>query len=75
MLPVYIGPGVRLINRQKGRDDTQFAIGLRAVVGLLFDFKSVPIDVFVEVAGLIEIKFQDGPGLDINAAAGARYYF
>ena len=75
VLPVYIGPGIRLINREKGRDDQQFAIGVRGVVGLLFDFKGVPLDAFVEVAGLIEIEFDDGPGLDINAAAGARYYF
>ena len=75
VLPVYIGPGVRLINREKGRDNNAFAIGVRGVVGLLFDFKNVPLDAFVEVAGLIEIEFDDGLGLDINAAAGARYYF
>ncbi len=75
VLPVYIGPGIRLINREKGRDDQEFAIGVRGVVGLLFDFKGVPLDAFVEVAGLIELEFDNGPGLDINAAAGARYYF
>src|SRR5688572_12186705 len=75
VLPVYVGPGVRIINREKGRDDQQLALGLRAVIGLLFDFKGVPLDAFVEVAGLIEFEFEDGPGLDINAAAGARYYF
>lgn len=75
VLPVYIGPGIRLINREKGRDNQAFAIGVRAVVGLLFDFKGVPLDAFVEVAGIVEIEFDDGFGLDINAAAGARYYF
>lgn len=75
VLPVYIGPGIRLINREKGRDNQEFAIGVRGVIGLLFDFKGVPLDAFVEVAGLVEIEFDDGLGLDINAAAGARYYF
>ncbi|MBA3451989.1 MAG: hypothetical protein H0T42_02695 [Deltaproteobacteria bacterium] len=75
VLPVYLGPGVRLINREKSGDKQAFALGLRGVVGLLFDFKTVPIDAFVEVAGVFEIEFDDGPGLDINAAAGARYYF
>ena len=75
VLAVYLGPGLRIINRRKGRDDQQLAIGVRAVAGLLFDFKAVPLDVFVEVAGLIEVEFDDGLGLDINAAAGARYYF
>lgn len=77
VLPVYIGPGVRLINYNDGRDNHLFAIGLRAVAGLLFDLKTVPLDVFVEVAGVIELKFRDNDkfGLTLNAAAGARYYF
>ena len=77
VLPVYIGPGVRLINYNKGRDSHLFAVGLRAVAGLLFDFKMVPIDAFVEVAGVIELRFSDNDkfGITLNAAAGARYYF
>ncbi len=77
VLPVYVGPGVRLIQYDGGRDDAYFAIGARAVGGLLFDFKEVPLDAFVEVAGVLELRFRDGDGLGfaLNAAAGARYYF
>ena len=77
VLPVYIGPGVRLFNHEKGRDNHVFRLGIRAVAGLLFDFKNVPLDAFVEVAGVIEFGFSDGDGfgLNLNAAAGARYYF
>jgi hypothetical protein len=77
VLPVYVGPGVRLFNHEMGRGNHVFRLGLRAVAGLLFDFKNVPLDAFVEVAGVIEFGFSDGDGfgLNLNAAAGARYYF
>jgi hypothetical protein len=77
VLPVYFGPGVRVIDYMDGRDSSQLAIGLRVVGGLLFDFKSVPLDAFIEVAGVLEYKFGDdgGGGLALNAGAGVRYYF
>lgn len=77
VLPVYVGPGVRAINYASGRDDSFFALGVRVVGGLLFDFREIPLDAFVEVAGVLEFGFQDneGVGVALNAAAGARYYF
>jgi|SRR6185369_6639285 len=77
VLPVYVGPGVRLIDYDNGRDSSSFAFGLRVVGGLLFDFKNVPLDAFVEVAGVLEYEFKDGKGagLGLNAGAGVRYYF
>lgn len=77
VLPVYIGPGVRFIQYRSGRDESHFGIGLRAVGGILFDFKTVPLDAFIEVAGVFEYEFEDGEGfgLALNAGAGARYYF
>jgi hypothetical protein len=77
VLPVYFGPGVRLIDYTNGRDDSSFAIGARLVGGLLFDFKNVPLDAFVEVAGVLEYEFKDGRGgaIRLNAGAGVRYYF
>jgi len=77
VLPVYVGPGVRLIDYTNGRDSSSFAIGARVVGGLLFDFKDVPLDAFIEVAGVLEYEFKDGKGagLKLNAGAGVRYYF
>ena len=76
VLATYLGPGARIIQYDKGRDDTFIALGLRAVGGLLFDFKN-PLDAFVEVAGVVEYGFADdeGFGLALNAGAGVRYYF
>ncbi|MGE0870014.1 MAG: hypothetical protein AB7P03_15730 [Kofleriaceae bacterium] len=77
VLPFYFGPGVRLISYSDGQDDRFFALGLRAVAGLLFDFNDIPLDAFVEVAGVFEFGFKEdeGFGVTLNAGAGARYYF
>lgn len=81
-LPAYVGPGVRAMQHAAGRDgDDDFRIGPRAVAGLLFDFKEIPLDVFVEVAGIVEYRFGsddpniNGLGLALNGGLGARYYF
>jgi len=79
-LPAYIGPGVRLIQYDQGDGgDDYFAVGARAVAGFLFDFKTVPLDAFVEIAGVFEYAFgndaEDGFGIALNAGAGVRYYF
>ena len=81
-IPAYIGPGVRVMQHAAGRDgDTDFRVGPRAVAGLLFDFKEIPLDVFVEVAGIVEFRFGsddeeiNGLGFALNGGLGARYYF
>lgn len=77
VLPVYIGPGIRAIQYRDGRESNYFAFGGRVVGGLLFDFKKIPLDAFIEVAGVVEFRTHDGDhfGLAFNAGAGARYYF
>jgi hypothetical protein len=77
VLPVYLGPGLRFIQYNNGRSASYFAPGLRAVIGMLFDFKNVPLDAFVEVAGVLEYRFVTGKGVGValNAGAGLRYYF
>lgn len=78
VLPIYVGPGLRLIQYDGGRGaDNHYAIGLRVVGGMLFDFKEVPLDVFLEVAGVIEYDFKDSEGVELalNLGAGVRYYF
>ena len=79
-MPLYLGPGVRFINYRGGSDTDYFAVGLRAVVGILFDFKEVPLDVFLEIAGVGEWGFggaeeDNGLAPGFEAGLGARYYF
>jgi hypothetical protein len=78
VLPAYVGPGLRVIDYDApAGGDNHLALGVRAVAGLLFDFKTVPLDAFVEVAGILEYDFgkDKGGGAAINAGAGVRYYF
>src|SRR4051812_39262917 len=77
VLPFYFGPGLRVIDYRNVAANDYFAVGIRAVAGLLFDFKTVPLDAFVEGAIGIEYRFADGKGLGpiFNGAAGVRYYF
>lgn len=77
-MPFYVGPGVRIVDYDQGRSGpSYFALGIRGVVGMLFDFKKVPLDVFIEIAGIPEYAFADDKGFQIrlNADAGIRYYF
>lgn len=77
VLAGYVGPGARLIQYRDGRERRSFALGARAVGGLLFDF-TVPLDAFVEVGGVLEYDFADedgGLGITLNVGAGVRYYF
>jgi hypothetical protein len=75
VMPFYIGPGIRLIDYSA--PNNYFALGLRGVVGLAFDFKQAPIDAFVEAGVVLETGFSKAHefGAALNASVGARYYF
>lgn len=77
VLPVYVGVGGRVLDRNGGGgDDDHFRLGLRGVGGLLFDFTEAPLDVFLEIAGVADYRTKGTAfGLDINVGAGVRYYF
>jgi len=77
-LPVYLGVGGRILdhNGENGEED-HVRLGVRGPVGILFDFTRVPLDIFAEVAGILDYrtKGDDDFGLAFNAGIGARYYF
>ena len=66
-LPVYFGVGGRV----KFADDTQF--GIRGPVGVSYMLDNVPVDVFGEVAPILDVT----PGIRVewSFAVGARYWF
>jgi len=74
-LPVYLGPGLRFIQYGGRGVESHAAIGLRAVIGMQFDFKEQPLDAFVEVAGVVEYDFTEKGEVALNLGAGVRYYF
>ncbi len=76
-LPVYYGLGSRLKLRGGKRsdddDDGDILLGVRVPVGIAYHFPGAPIDIFVEIAPILDLV----PDTDfsLNAALGARFYF
>ncbi len=92
-LPLYVGIGARYLNGDRcyqyagnGRCDVRYddyaALGVRAPIGLALDFNNVPIDIFFELALVLDLvvdrdEFYDDNTfyIDLNGAIGFRYYF
>lgn len=82
-LPLYFGIGGRLLTfdydeRPDRRYDNVTALGVRVPVGLAFDFNNVPLDIFAELAIIVDFFVNDyyhRAGIDGNGAIGIRYYF
>lgn len=77
-LPLYFGIGARLWDfDDEDIDDDGFGLGVRAPIGIALDFNNVPLDVFFELALVVDLFFNydDDYGGDINGAVGVRYYF
>jgi hypothetical protein len=81
-LPLYFGFGGRLwdvddYSRNNRYNDT-FALGLRVPVGISFDFNNVPIDIFLQLAFVLDFYTGDyyrNVYGDVNGSAGVRYWF
>jgi hypothetical protein len=66
-------------------DDDDDHIGIRGPIGVLLDFNRVPLDVFFELALVLDVihiddddvpdRFDDDDEFSIYGALGARYYF
>jgi hypothetical protein len=74
-MPLYFGVGARLLDHDHGADDDDVHLGARVPVGILFDFRTVPLDVFLEIALIVDLVTDHDDHIDLNAALGARYYF
>lgn len=80
-LPFYVGIGARLFDFGcDGCNDNIAALGARVPFGIAFDFNNVPMDVFLELAVVVDVFVNDYPnhdriGADLNGAVGFRFYF
>jgi hypothetical protein len=83
-LPLYFGIGGRFfsfdgdLDNDDPGDNDGFALGVRAPVGVAMDFNNVPLEVFFELALVVDFLFDyydDGIDVDLNGAIGLRYWF
>ena len=80
-LPLYVGVGGRVLDHGRDRDrdfDDDTHVGVRAPLGLSFDFENVPLDIFFEfalVVDFIQDRDDNHDIVDLNSSVGIRYYF
>ncbi|ACY17662.1 hypothetical protein [Haliangium ochraceum] len=76
-LPMYFGLGARVADydRRDGDGDDDINVGLRVPIGLAMDFNNVPLDVFFELALVLDLVGYDGVDAHFHGALGVRYYF
>lgn len=74
----YYGAGVRLITydtgyRGHGVDDPDYLLGVRAPIGISYQFKKPPIELFGELALILNLI--DSTSVDIDGGIGIRIHF
>lgn len=67
---LYYGPGLKL---KTGRSNEDAVLGIRGVIGIEWMARTAPVDIFLEIAPVMNVV--PGTGLDMDAGFGARYYF
>jgi hypothetical protein len=79
-LPLYVGVGGRFLERGyfDDRYERRPRLGVRVPGGIMMDFNNVPIDIFAELALVVDFiaprdRYRGYAG--INGAIGLRYYF
>lgn len=71
-LPIYYGIGGRIKFEENGTDeDTK--IGVRIPVGISYILANSPLDIFLEIAPLLDLT--PSTEFDLNGAVGIRYFF
>lgn len=68
-LPIYVGGGVRY----KFRDNRDDLFGFRVPAGIAYMFEDIPVDVFFEVAPVLDVHPETK--WRFTAGIGARYWF
>jgi hypothetical protein len=73
-LPLYFGIGGRFLDH-----GNHGHLGARVPIGIAFDFTNVPLDIFLELAAVLDFALTDDDhGViygDVNGAVGIRYWF
>lgn len=68
-VPLYFGVGGRVKTVKNG----DARLGVRGVIGIGYFFKDAPVDLFLEVAPIVDLT--PATELQVNAGFGARFFF
>ncbi len=69
----YIGIGGRIMFRNSDKGETDNRFGVRVPAGLNFYFPEPKLDVFIEIAPILDLT--PSSKFSINGLAGVRYFF
>jgi len=75
-LPLYIGGGLRFLNREDDKnkgEDEEDKFGIRIPVGVEYQFESLPLAAFAELAPVVNLT--PDTDLDIEGGIGLRFFF
>lgn len=77
VVPLYIGIGGYVFDHDRGFDQDGASLGVRAPLGVNFDFQRAPMQVFAELALGLEVvdSGPDDRDLWLGGYAGFRYWF
>ena len=67
---LYYGPGLKI---KTGKHNEDAVLGIRGVFGVAWIAHNAPVDIFFELAPVM--NFVPGTGFNMDAGFGARYYF
>ncbi len=70
-IPLYLGVGGR-IKLKNTKHDSDMRLGVRIPFGISYQFTEVPVDVFLEIAPVLDLN--PSTGGSVNGALGVRYY-
>jgi hypothetical protein len=78
-MPLYLGIGARFWDFDDNDFGNGSAIGLRGPIGIAFDLNNTPLDIFFELALVLDFYADycdhcDDIDVDVNGAIGLRYY-
>jgi len=83
-LPFYVGVGVRVwaFDSDRNGDYGGTAIGIRAPLGLAFDFNNIPLDIFLQLTFVLDFlagdyydRYGDRAVLHLEGSIGVRFWF
>ena len=73
-IPFYVGIGGRIkLHNSEDKSESDARIGVRVPIGLDFFVRDIPIDIFVEIAPIVDLS--PSTEATVNGGVGFRYFF